>query len=153
MSHDAFFDLPLMAQQWPSGGVQTHCKTNIILTIRARRACQERPQEGPRRATYVKLYWFYNVLDCRHWAFVRPSMGGQKNTSWPTRAPKGAIKSAQTVCFKLFLTFFRVPKRGRPGRTHARTDGRTDAGSAPDPPPQRTQEKNTPFGAHPLTPI
>ena len=99
ISHVAFFDPPLMAQQWPSGGFQKHYKTHMILTFRARRACQERPQEGPRRVKYVKLYWFYNVLDCRHWAFVRPSMGGQKNTSGPTRAPKGCHQKCPNRLF------------------------------------------------------
>ena len=77
----------------------------------------------------------------------------------------GPQKKPQTVCFKRFGAFERIfgVERGacRPagadartdGRTDARTHARTDAGSAPDPRPQRTQEKNTPFGAHPLTPI
>ena len=72
-------------------------------------------------------------------------------------------KWPQTVYFKRFGTFdvFLVYKRegdegGADARTHARTDARTDAGSsrsAPEPPPQRAHEQNTPFGAHPLTPM
>ena len=43
------------------------------------------------------------------------------------------------------------PSDRKAGRTHARTDGRTL--SQRRIPFQRTQEKNTPFGAPPLTPI
>ena len=51
----------------------------------------------------------------------------------------GPPKVPQTVYFKLFGTFervFGVEGEGRPARTHTRTDARTDAGSAPHPPPQ-----------------
>ena len=71
----------------------------------------------------------------------------------PSSRRRGPKKRAQTMYFKRFWTFLGVQKRGAAGRTdgrtHARTHGRTDASSAPDPPPQRMQEKNTPFGAGP----
>ena len=81
----------------------------------------------------------------------------KKTRPGPLSPQRGPQENAQTVYFKRFGTFFGVQIRGGGGRTHARTDartdGRTDAGSAPDTPPQRMQEKNTPFGARPpLTP-
>ena len=72
----------------------------------------------------------------------------------PKKCPKPFILNGLER-LSVFLDVFGVERgAGRPaGRADARTDGRTDAGSAPEPPPQRTQEKNTPFGANPLTPI
>ena len=68
----------------------------------------------------------------------------------------GPPKWPQTVYFERFGTLEHVLKFRRGGadaRTDGRTHARTDAGWAHDPPPQRTQEKNTPFGSSPLTPI
>ena len=74
----------------------------------------------------------------------------------PPRAPQAIAPNIHFQIVFLLVLFFGihlVAARGvvtpGGGGTDARTDGRTDAGSAPDPPPQRTQEKNTTFGTTP----
>ena len=93
-----------MAQQWPSGGFQKHYKTHMILTFRARRACQERPQEGPQEQNienYIGFTTFWTVA-------IGPLLGHQwgvkKTHPGQQGRQRGAIKSAQTVYFKPFTT-------------------------------------------------
>ena len=72
----------------------------------------------------------------RHWAQVGPPVERQRNAPLPIIAPK-ECQGQHPKC--LFNMVFDVLGGG--SRKGARKHARTDSGSAPDAPPQRTQEK------------
>ena len=140
--------MPSGRQRAPRSFVRIIHFSNGFLTFCALRFLLRTLLAHPSFQKTSKTHWFYNTFD----TFIGPMLSHQwrvkKMRSGPSSPQRGPQENAQTIYFKTFLTFFWVQIR----RGNLRgTDGRTSEkrAPAPSPPRQRTQERNTTFGATP----